>query len=161
MTDPERLVSDILAKKPMPAALAKNVSLYVGCISGASLVEQYEKYLADAGFKGLILFQALMVLLTGCLDVLIVDKNVDLNVYKESDLFDVKNEKADGGDKDQIIDEMRPACCGTGGEKAEVKADSCCGGGTTDKELSELLKTSDFNEWVGKSLLVVQHSVLS
>lgn len=47
-------VSDILAKKPFPSEVAKSVGLYVGCISGASLVEQYEKYLADAGFEGTV-----------------------------------------------------------------------------------------------------------
>ncbi|KAL8626569.1 hypothetical protein Q9189_007744 [Teloschistes chrysophthalmus] len=59
-------ISDILVKRPLPEELKNNVALYVGCISGASLVQDYEKYLKDAGFS----------------DTLIVDTKNDLNVYK-------------------------------------------------------------------------------
>jgi arsenite methyltransferase len=45
-------ISDILAKKAIPESLLRNMSLYVGCISGASSVEEYERYLRDAGFSG-------------------------------------------------------------------------------------------------------------
>ncbi len=45
-------VSDILAKKPLTTELQKDMGLYVGCISGASLVEEYNNWLTDAGFKG-------------------------------------------------------------------------------------------------------------
>lgn len=45
-------VSDILAKKPIPEELLSNMSLYVGCISGASLTNEYSDYLKNAGFQG-------------------------------------------------------------------------------------------------------------
>lgn len=45
-------VSDILAKKEFPPDLQRDMALYVGCISGASLVEEYETWLKDAGFEG-------------------------------------------------------------------------------------------------------------
>jgi arsenite methyltransferase len=45
-------VSDILAKKPLPEKLRSDMALYVGCISGASLVSEYERFLKDAGFGG-------------------------------------------------------------------------------------------------------------
>ena len=45
-------VSDILAKKPMPESIQRDIALYVGCIAGASQVEQYNQYLHDAGFIG-------------------------------------------------------------------------------------------------------------
>jgi ubiquinone/menaquinone biosynthesis C-methylase UbiE len=45
-------VSDILAKKPLPEALSRDVALYVGCIAGASTVAEYEAWLAEAGFRG-------------------------------------------------------------------------------------------------------------
>ncbi|PYI34527.1 UbiE/COQ5 family methyltransferase [Aspergillus indologenus CBS 114.80] len=61
-------VSDILARKPLPDHITKDMALYVGCVAGASLVEKYEEYLGQAGFE----------------DVLIVDTKSDLNVYKES-----------------------------------------------------------------------------
>jgi len=38
-------ISDILTKKILPEELLKSMALYVGCISGASSVEGYEKYL--------------------------------------------------------------------------------------------------------------------
>ena len=48
-------VSDILAKKPLPEEIKNDIASYVGCISGASLVDMYRKYLLDAGFVGIIL----------------------------------------------------------------------------------------------------------
>lgn len=45
-------VSDILAKKVFPEALRRDMGLYVGCISGASLVSEYEHWLNEAGFDG-------------------------------------------------------------------------------------------------------------
>ena len=45
-------VSDILAKKPMPEKLKSDMAMYVGCISGASTVSEYERFLKDAGFGG-------------------------------------------------------------------------------------------------------------
>ncbi len=45
-------ISDILAKRELPDELKKSMALYVGCISGASRVKDYEEYLRNAGFKG-------------------------------------------------------------------------------------------------------------
>lgn len=45
-------ISDILAKKQLPAEIKENIGLYVGCVAGASQVEEYEQYLAAAGFQG-------------------------------------------------------------------------------------------------------------
>lgn len=45
-------VSDILAKKPFPKELQEDIALYVGCISGASLVSEYKEWLNEAGFHG-------------------------------------------------------------------------------------------------------------
>jgi arsenite methyltransferase len=45
-------VSDILAKKEFPEELRKDMGLYVGCISGASLMSEYESWLREAGFEG-------------------------------------------------------------------------------------------------------------
>lgn len=46
-------ISDILAKKVFPEQLQKDMGLYVGCISGASLVAEYEGRLRDVGFEGM------------------------------------------------------------------------------------------------------------
>ncbi|KAF1999849.1 ubiE/COQ5 methyltransferase [Amniculicola lignicola CBS 123094] len=58
-------VSDILAKKPLPADFREDMAAYVGCISGASQVTEYEGWLRDVGFEG----------------VTIADTGADLNIY--------------------------------------------------------------------------------
>lgn len=63
-------LSDILAKKPLPEKLRANMALYVGCVSGASLVEQYETYLKEAGFPAD--------------SIAINNDGADLNVYLET-----------------------------------------------------------------------------
>lgn len=45
-------ISDILAKKEMPEHIRQDIALYVGCITGASQVQQYKTYLGKAGFIG-------------------------------------------------------------------------------------------------------------
>ncbi len=45
-------LSDILAKKPLPEKLKSDMAMYVGCIAGASMARDYEKFLRDAGFVG-------------------------------------------------------------------------------------------------------------
>ena len=45
-------VSDILLKKQLREDMKQDIGLYVGCISGASEVTAYEKYLREAGFNG-------------------------------------------------------------------------------------------------------------
>ncbi|KAJ6126388.1 hypothetical protein N7523_002000 [Penicillium sp. IBT 18751x] len=61
-------ISDILAKRELPMEIKKDLSLYVGCIAGASQVADYERYLEEAGFQ----------------DAVILDTNADLNIYKET-----------------------------------------------------------------------------
>ncbi|RBR19890.1 hypothetical protein FVER53590_12196 [Fusarium verticillioides] len=61
-------ISDILAKKPLSDGIRNSMALYVGCIAGASQVEEYEEYLKLAGFT----------------DILITDTKSDLNVYLDA-----------------------------------------------------------------------------
>ncbi|RPB04369.1 NAD(P)-binding protein [Choiromyces venosus 120613-1] len=60
-------ISDILAKKELPEEFRADAMLYVGCVSGASLKLEYEGWMRGVGFE----------------DVIILDENKDLNVYKE------------------------------------------------------------------------------
>src|SRR3954468_1597931 len=46
-------VSDIVLLKPLPEPLASSISAYVGCISGASLLNDYLTMALDAGLRGL------------------------------------------------------------------------------------------------------------
>ncbi len=43
-------VSDILLTAPLPEAVAENLSAYIGCLAGASLVGDYVDAIRDAGF---------------------------------------------------------------------------------------------------------------
>ena len=45
-------ISDILTRKTLPDELKNDLALYVGCIAGASKIEDYEAYLRNAGFSG-------------------------------------------------------------------------------------------------------------
>jgi len=58
-------LDDIIAKKPIPDSLRNNVAAYVGCISGAILLQDYQALVQGAGFK----------------DVLFTENPSDLNVY--------------------------------------------------------------------------------
>lgn len=45
-------LSDILARKPLTEDIRQSISLYVGCIAGASEVADYQRCLEVAGFRG-------------------------------------------------------------------------------------------------------------
>ncbi|KAK5996536.1 Arsenite methyltransferase [Cladobotryum mycophilum] len=79
-------VSDILAKKPLPEEIRKSMTLYVGCIAGASQVSAYEKYLKEAGFA----------------KILITDSGNDLNVYHTTEIGGADSKSTEQG-----------GCCGT------------------------------------------------
>ncbi|CAI7590662.1 unnamed protein product [Penicillium pancosmium] len=60
-------ISDILATQELPEDIKNDLSLYVGCIAGASQVNDYERYLHEAGFR----------------ETIILNTHSDLNIYKE------------------------------------------------------------------------------
>lgn len=127
-------ISDILIKDglQLPQDLKKDMGLYVGCIAGASLVSGYEKYLKEAGFH----------------DILIVDKNYDLNVYNDDG-------ETNGEAKSCCGPAPTPSksCCGTA--PAPVSTTKSCCGTTTETNGSALQTTSvdlkklDFNAYAG------------
>ncbi|KAK9491040.1 S-adenosyl-L-methionine-dependent methyltransferase [Lipomyces doorenjongii] len=90
-------ISDILAKKDLPIEVREDLSLYVGCIAGASQVLDYERFLKDAGFEG----------------VTILNTNSDLNLYKE--LW--RAEKNDS-------EVSSASCCGSHTEQLQGRANS-------------------------------------
>ncbi|KAL6715358.1 hypothetical protein ACLMJK_007624 [Lecanora helva] len=89
-------ISDILLKKDLPEELRKDVSLYAGCIAGASRVEGYERYLRGAGFR----------------DILIILDQSDLNIYKTA------NEK---GEAIGCCGPVSTGCCGSGQNESSTK----------------------------------------
>jgi len=46
-------VSDIVLTEPLPEIVADNIAAYVGCVAGASLLDDYLGYLKDAGFESI------------------------------------------------------------------------------------------------------------
>src|SRR5690349_17605042 len=58
-------VSDIALKQSLPPEIGQDMMAYVGCISGAILIEDYKQQLFDAGFA----------------NVQVIDSESDLNAY--------------------------------------------------------------------------------
>lgn len=87
-------ISDLLSVRELPDTIKNNLAFYVGCVSGARSVGEYEKWLKEAGF----------------LRIVIVNTNKDLNVYKEGALMSdcaQKTSSKDGSDvmnKEEIKD---------------------------------------------------------
>lgn len=173
-------ISDILAKKPLPERLRANMALYVGCVSGASLVEQYEQYLKEAGFP--------------TQSLLIKDDGADLNVYIETNADGSRTVGGTGGNlccNPRIESAPAPsiscsapakkACSGSNGDarvedgssdscsatqKSDVDAaivaaaassSSCCGGETAKEQTYAFnekdladLEGEDLNSWAGE-----------
>lgn len=119
-------VSDILAKRPLPEKLRANMALYVGCVAGASLVAQYERYLAEAGFE------------PG--SVAIRDDGADLNVYLETNPDGTRTIGGTGGNlccnpsipsAPAAAPAASSSCCSSkpaAEQPAPVSSSSCCSG---------------------------------
>lgn len=168
-------ISDILAKKPLPERLRANMALYVGCVSGASLVKQYEQYLKEAGFP--------------TESLLIKDDGADLNVYIETNPDGSRTVGGTGGNlccnpriesipapvttscsapakkacsgsnnEARVGDDSSASCCA--GPKSDVDAaivaaaassSSCCGGETA-KDQTYAFNEKDLADLEGEDL---------
>lgn len=159
-------ISDILAKKPLPEQLRSNMALHVGCVAGASLTTQYEKYLQEAGFP--------------TESFVFTHDESDLNVYLETDPDGTRGDNLCCNPRVPSPPTLpaaascpdghgRPPCCS--GPNDEVKmsvkvteelptsasSTSCCGGGNKaaqacafdEKDLADL-EGQDLNAWAGK-----------
>jgi len=51
------VVSDLVLTRPLDEVLQRNVDLYVGCVAGASLKQDYLQLMRDAGFKDVEIVQ--------------------------------------------------------------------------------------------------------
>ncbi|TWT74278.1 arsenite methyltransferase [Allorhodopirellula solitaria] len=65
-------ISDIALKQQLPEAVKDSVAAYIGCISGAIMIDEYRGALLDAGFDS----------------VVVTDTGADLNVYAEASQSD-------------------------------------------------------------------------
>lgn len=110
-------ISDIALKSELPEEIAKSLAAYVGCISGAIMMEDYREGLLEAGFG----------------HVEIVDSGADLNAYTK-----VKDQ---AGCCSPVVDTTSPlqvietGCCTPGSESTA----------TLHEDLGALLSQYDIN----------------
>lgn len=86
---------------------------------------------------------------------MIVDKHMDLNIYKER-IYDVRNDSI--GIEEACCDQNEvkasSACCAL--KEEEKKENSCCGAGDEKERdaarhrVTKEVESIDFNEWVSK-----------
>jgi len=93
-------VSDIAMKKQLPACIKNDITAVVNCVAGAILDTEYQRLLKEAGFK----------------HVQMMNKNVDLNVWKDS-----WETMVSGGGADETA-----SCCSAAPSKTAQKTTSCC-----------------------------------
>ena len=60
-------ISDIALKRPLPPQIGQNLLAYVGCVAGAIQIEEYQRWLTEAGFS----------------EVAVIDDGKDLNAYSK------------------------------------------------------------------------------
>lgn len=102
-------VSDIALRKSLPREISEDMLAYVGCISGAILIEDYKRQLIEAGFA----------------NVEVVDSGADLNAYAK-----IENQSGCCAPAPAKI-ESASGCCSPG-VPAETKSQSttavasCC-----------------------------------
>ncbi|KAI5456960.1 S-adenosyl-L-methionine-dependent methyltransferase [Mariannaea sp. PMI_226] len=127
-------ISDILAKKQLPEKLRSDMAMYVGCISGASLVDEYDKFLKDAGFE----------------EILITDTKSDLNVYFQIDEDGSKKPeccipaKAEKSEEERCCNPSSELCC------APKSSSPCCTANCCMPENDYVnLAESNLNDWAG------------
>ncbi|KAI9762957.1 MAG: hypothetical protein M4579_000020 [Chaenotheca gracillima] len=124
-------ISDILARAELPPHIRQDAALFVECIAGASLVEEYERYMQEAGFEGSGTAVAGRDLTSGpptdkhISGILIIDTKSDLNVYESG---------------------QTAGCCGSKSRTDETNAAPELNG--VHSAASESAKV-DLNEWVG------------
>lgn len=51
------VVSDLVLTAPLPDGVRKSVEAYVGCVAGASLLEEYLGFIREAGFAGVAVLE--------------------------------------------------------------------------------------------------------
>jgi SAM-dependent methyltransferase len=125
-------VSDIALKQPLPDEIAKDVQAYVGCISGALLIDDYRRQLAEAGFA----------------DVVVVDAGADLNEYAK-----VEGQSGCCSPATSKSPAAASACCSPVAEKVSLtmprrhEPSAVSGAYSVHGELAQLLDRYNVNDY--------------
>jgi len=98
-------VSDIALKRPLPKELGESVSAYVGCISGAIPIGEFESGLRSAGFE----------------QVLVSDTGKDLNAYAQ-----VPGQSGCCSPTPAPEPKVSSGCCATAPAPESKPASACC-----------------------------------
>jgi SAM-dependent methyltransferase len=132
-------LSDIALKKPLPAALANDIGVYVSCIAGAVLIAEYRQHLDTAGFS----------------NIAVIDSGADLYGYAKADgqsgcCSSVNSETGDGDDTKKSASSLNivaSGCCGTSTLKKKLHAD-----------IADVLRRYNINEYAaGVKVLAVKN----
>jgi hypothetical protein len=155
------IVSDVLARKELSEEMKMNAALLVGCVAGAALVEDVEKWMREARLEGecpdfylglfswsncvkweLLLFLVLAVCKLGYngwkkLEITLQDTHNDLNIYNDACCTQPAS---------SIIVDITPSNYVAAKEKANEKGEgsgASCGCSAASTKM-------DLNEWVGE-----------
>lgn len=122
-------VSDIALRQPLPSEISEDVYAYVGCISGAILIDDYKRQLIDAGFS----------------NVQVIDSGADLNAYAK-----IENQSACCAPAPTQI-QSQSGCCAP---VAATAAAACCAPAPTSEaetrlfeKFTELLTRYNINDY--------------
>jgi SAM-dependent methyltransferase len=124
-------VSDIALRQPLPSEISEDVFAYVGCISGAILIEDYKRQLIDAGFS----------------NVQVIDSGADLNAYAK-----IENQSGCCAPAPAQI-QNQSGCCVPVAATAQAAAACCAPAPTLESEtklfekFTELLSRYNVNEY--------------
>ncbi|KIJ11707.1 hypothetical protein PAXINDRAFT_171658 [Paxillus involutus ATCC 200175] len=114
------VLDDMIAQKPFPDSLRSNMAAYIGCISGAILLKEYQELMENAGFK----------------EVLFTENPTDLNVYTQG---------SSAGCCSPIA--RQPSCCASKDSGSSVAQASCCAPAPVTSTVAAPLDIGDLNEW--------------
>ena len=103
-------VSDIALKQPLPEEIARDVAAYTGCIAGAITVDDYRRWLAEAGFS----------------EVAVVDSGADLNAYSQVEGQSGCCSPSMKEDAPKSLPVASVSCCAPAGAAQTEAAASCC-----------------------------------
>lgn len=127
-------VSDIALKQELPRELSEDLLAYVGCISGAILVEDYQRGLQEAGFT----------------NVQVIDSKSDLNAYAK-----LENQSGCCSPAIGEVAESQPlnlaasGCCGPSSssvsktESTEASVSCCTPAPSSETEKREFVKFTE------------------
>jgi SAM-dependent methyltransferase len=112
-------VSDIALKQSLPQEISQDLYAYVGCISGAVLIDDYRRQLIEAGFT----------------NVQVIDSAADLNAYAK-----IENQSGCCAPAPAQIQTQAGSCAPAPAESAAQAAAACCAPAPTSEADTKLFE---------------------